>query len=137
MIRWNSKIPSDKWNDWKKKFWSGKLPIIYLMILDVGLVLALTVYYHTTVHFYAYFISSIAVYGVFTDEVAHLYPLYPADDTLKQWLLKVLSGRTHDVYGMIIVIVAMAVTSLGLIQISIIALSIIQIMTFAAERFYH
>jgi len=132
------KLLKDQWDNWKKAFWHGRLPIIYLMIGDVALVFALTIYHHTAIQFYAYFIASIATYGVFTDEVAHLFPLYNDNEiSFKEWIKKVFSGRTHDVYGMVIIIIAVAVCSLGIIQMIIIPLCIIQIIGFAYYRFYH
>jgi uncharacterized membrane protein YesL len=132
------KLLKDQWNNWKRAFWRGKLPIIYFMLIDVALVFALTIYHHTAIQFYAYFIASIATYGVFTDEVAHLFPLYNSNEiSFKEWIKKVFSGRTHDVYGMVITMIAVAVSSLGIIQIIIIAISLIQVSAFAVTRFYH
>jgi hypothetical protein len=106
-------------------------------MFTVGLVFYIT-YLNRVSDFLFGFISSIAVYGVFTDEVAHLYPLNQIDlINGKEWIYKVFHLRTHDVYGMLIVILMMLVFSVSIYTVIVIVLSLIQIYGFYHYRFYH
>lgn len=46
--------------------------------------------------------SMIATYGVLTDLVAHLFPYNFTPMPWKRYVHKILSGRTHDIYGILI-----------------------------------
>ena len=114
------------------------------MLIQVAYSIFLLIYVHMTVYFYPAIVAVIATYGVFTDEVAHLFPLAQTDGIpFNEWLHKMLHGRTHDVYGMVIAMVTASVILIGFrywIGFSIIGFDIacfLQIGSFAVMRFYH
>ena len=132
------------WETWVRAFWHGRLPVIYLMLVQVAYSIFLLIYVHLTVFFYPAVVAVIATYGVFTDEVAHLFPLAQNGEiTFKEWMYKMLHGRTHDVYGMLIAMVSASVILMGFLYwvgISIVVFDVMcffQIGAFAVTRFYH
>lgn len=95
------------WKKWAKLFWSfdPNMLAVYLTLSMFIFIFLLFLGVLPTFDPLGIFFSVIAIlsiYAVFTDEVAHLYPYINSPITHREWLSKVIHGRTHDVYGMVI-----------------------------------
>ena len=149
------------WKDWTKLFWHGDvrmMPVyvtLYWFIGSFGF-LVISIIYQTNswLGTLLLVISVLAIYAVFTDEVAHLFPFLNSPITGKQWIYKMLHGRTHDVYGIIIayitfilsayytdmfglVLAPPAIFWVLLIGLEYFICDAIIILEFYAARFYH
>lgn len=103
-------IPKDTWETWiHDYFLKGKTFAVYLLILMIPISIYELFTARTEI---IPFILGLALvmtsYGVFTDLVAHLWwSGFKSDVSEKGFWKKVLSGRTHDVYGMWIYLIAL------------------------------
>ena len=97
------------WKEWSHRFLHGDLqmvPVYYtLLMFIVSLIMfGISAYAMSGYAIILFFIASLTVYAVFTDEAAHLYPYNIANPiTMHDWFYKkFLHSRTHDAYGIII-----------------------------------
>jgi len=131
------------WKSWLHNyFFKGKTIAIYvLMLITSDSALGMIMHRSDLLYFIPYFIMVIAYYAVFTDLVAHLYfDSYRSGLTMKQYVYKILHGRTHDIYGMIITIAMEAyllLVSYNPVLYLLMFCSIAVITNLSISRFYH
>jgi hypothetical protein len=128
--------------EWKKKyFFKGKTLPIYFTFVNFLIFSAFLVYFHANLYIVIFsFIGAISSYAVFTDLYAHLWTPQSSGLTLKQWLVKLISLRTHDIYGLAFTIIAIGgLISLIPLLILVICfvLAVLSIYCIVKSRFYH
>lgn len=133
-------------SEWKKwlntKFYRGKTIGIYLLltVFIISLV-ELTINRISLFTFIPLIVMTIADYAVFTDLVAHLwYDEWQGDMSFSQFIKLIFSGRTHDIYGLLVFMVADAVayqhTNKVISVISGVLIIVVMYYLFKT-RFYH
>lgn len=138
-----NKISSNKWHDWVRHyFFGGKTLGIYNLIIMFGLSLFELFFLRFTLYtFILALLMVITSYGVFTDFVAHLWSdEYDSRITMEEFFMKVIKGRTHDLYGLIIFMVAlfMLANAINIVIGAILAgLSFSTLSLLVRTKFYH
>jgi len=85
------------------------------------------------------FVHNVAYYSNLVDLYGDVVTKYQGDNTLKDYLKKIISGRTHDIYGL----VAIIGITLFIYQIQPILMLVLSVLTLIAlalvfkTKFYH
>ncbi|MCL5803274.1 MAG: hypothetical protein ACYDCP_03075 [Thermoplasmataceae archaeon] len=97
--------------EWKHFFITGKTKGVYLALLAFAVFAILILYNRENLFFFTVIqVGSFASFGVLVDLISHLFnDRYQSGIPFDQWVRRFKSGRTHDIYGIIVQIVASAI----------------------------
>lgn len=124
------------YTQWKKEYlFDGKTIPIYLVLVEFIALIVNMYLGHFNIFDVSYsLVGIISSYAVFTDLYAHEWIPKMYDISLKEYIKKIFSFRTHDIYGLIIGIIASFLLNIYLI---IVPLALISIGYIVKSRFYH
>ncbi len=127
------------WQEWVHGyFYRGRTSAVYLsIIITIASIINVYIYRSYLIQFTLSFMVSLFAYAVFTDLVSHLITDTPASNiSIKEFIHKFLSIRTHDIYGLIMVI-GMSLFIRNYLAIIIAIASALLIAILFKIRFYH
>ena len=128
------------WKEWQKLFWHGRTKSVYAVIFITVFYVAATIVFRADLpQFLLSLAAMIMAYGVFTDLVAHLFSDITAkQETLRQFFRKFIKFRTHDVYGLIMLIVITAYINVALwYKIALFGCAAFILYDITNKGFYH